>query len=97
MFTFRETSTKGEYLICPTNYETFPMNTKSGGSYGLAPARVLGVSPHEYFLYLMNKYPDDVEIRGKGRKYLTAYWKKGKGLTEFLRLLNHKAKEMEFK
>lgn len=89
-FIARKSADGKRFIICLKNYENFPMDTKEGGSYGLAPARVLGVKPHEYFLYLMQKYPNDVEVVGKGKKYLVAYWKAGSGLQSFLKLLNSK-------
>lgn len=89
-FTFRETTTPNEFIIVPKDYEAFPFNIKNGGSYSLAPARVLGLSPANYLRFLLNMFPDDVVVRGKGSLYMVAYWKKDKALYTFIRMLNAK-------
>lgn len=89
-FTFREVEegNPSRCIIIPLNYDTFPMNVKTGGSYAIAPARVLGLSWHQYLLFIMKSFPESVSVEGKGQLYPTPYWKKGKELYTFIDLLN---------
>lgn len=91
-FTYRETveNNPDRVVIVPHNYDTFPLNTREGGSYALAPARVLGLSYPDYLRFLRESFPEDVSIEGKGHKYPIAYWRKGKTFYVFLDLLNAK-------
>lgn len=89
-FTFRETEDFKKIVIIPKNYDKFPMNTKNGGSYAIAPARVLGYTFPDYLRFLTTMFPEDVEIVGKGKMYPTVYWRRGKVATAFLQLLNLK-------
>lgn len=89
-FTYRESSTPNEFMIVPKDYNTFPFNIKNGGSYNVAPARVLGLSYPNYLRFLLNMFPNDVIVRGKGSIYPIAYWKKDKTLFKFIELLNAK-------
>lgn len=89
-FTYRESTSPGEFVIVPKDYATFPFNTKAGGSYNLAPARVLGLSYPDYLRFLMTMFPNDVVVRGKRMIYATAYWKRDKMLHAFVKLLNNK-------
>ena len=89
-FTYQETSDPKKVIIVPDNYEVFPFNTKEGGSYALAPARVLGLSYPDYLRFLMTMFPNEIEIIGKGRAYPVVYWERNKTLYTFLQLLNAK-------
>lgn len=96
-FTITEASGRdGLYRIIPSDYDTFPMDTKAGGSYALAPARLLGIDYPSYIRYIATVFPDDVSIYGKGCIYLEDCWKKGAALSLWLDLLNHKM-ELAFK
>lgn len=91
-FTWRETE-EGNFARCiivPKDYDKFPFNTKHGGSYGVAPARVLGLSYATYLRFIRDMFPDVVSLEGKNSRYVTAYWKKGKELYTFVDLLNAK-------
>lgn len=90
-FTYRKTAPDLEserLIIVPLDYETFPFNTKKGGSYGIAPARVLGLDYPTYLRFIKQSFPSEVTIEGKGSAYPTAYWRKGKELFTFIDLLN---------
>ena len=76
--------------ISPKDYENFPFNTKTGGSYNVAPARVLGLSYPDYLRFLLIMFPDDVEIIGKNKLYPKVLWKRNKMMFQFIRLLNVK-------
>lgn len=80
----------GYYRIIPNDYETFPMNTKAGGSYALAPARLLGISYPDYIRYIATTFPNDVAIFGKNCVFLEDCWRKGASLSLWLDLLNNK-------
>lgn len=89
-FKIVEDITDGYYKIGIQDYEKFPMNTRTGGSYNLAPARVLGINYAEYLRFLLTMFPNDVKVIGKGKGYPYAIWRKGEALTNFVRLLNGK-------
>lgn len=89
-FTYQETTNPKIVTIVPNNYDDFPFNTKNGGSYAVAPARVLGFSYPDYLRFLMIMFPNDVEIVGKGKLFPIVYWKRDKTLYTFLQLLNAK-------
>lgn len=89
-FTYAETPDLSRCIIIPINYETFPLNTKNGGSYNVAPARVLGLDYVTYLRFIRNLFPDIVTLEGKEKKYVVPYWKKGKELFTFIDLLNNK-------
>lgn len=91
-FTYMETidNNPDRVLIMPADYDKFPFNTEHGGSYMLAPARVLGLSYAEYLRFIRASFPDDVSIEGKGKMIVQTYWRKGKTLYTFIDLLNAK-------
>ena len=91
-FTWREINDgdPSRCIIVPINYDIFPFNTKHGGSYGVAPGRVLGLSYATYLRFIRDMFPDIVTLEGKNKMYVTAYWKKGKELYTFVDLLNSK-------
>lgn len=89
-FTYRDSSHDNYFQVIPKDYEVFPMNTKAGGSYNVAPARLLGISYADYIRWLRTSYPDDILVEGKGHKYPVVLWKKGENLFKFIRLLNLK-------
>lgn len=91
-FTYREVSNDplGKVIIVPKDYDDFPMNTRLGGSYSLAPARVLGLSYAEYLRMLRASFPEDVTLVGRDGNYPVAQWRKGKSLYTFIDLLNLK-------
>lgn len=89
-FTYRESPDMTRCVIVPKNYDTFPFNTKEGGSYNLAPARVLGLTYVDYLRFIKAFFGDDVTVEGKGSYYPVAYWRKGKNLYTWLDLLNAK-------
>ena len=76
--------------ILPADYEIFPLNTKNGGSYALAPARVIGLDYITYLKFIRQMFPDEVSIEGRNSLYPIAYWRKGKELYTFIDLLNAK-------
>ena len=90
-FTYTETieGNPDRVLIVPKDYDTFPFNVENGGSYNLAPARVLGLSYPEYLRFIRQAFYDDVSIEGK-KGLPVAYWRKGKELYTFIDLLNAK-------
>ncbi len=90
-FNYQESnSSLTRLMIGPANYDTFPFNAKYGGSFHLAPCRVLGLSYADYLRFLRAAFPEDVEIEGKGTMYPVAYWRKGEALFAFIDLLNNK-------
>lgn len=91
-FTYRE-ETPNDFSRCvivPADYDNFPFNTQLGGSYALAPARVLGMTYVDYLRFILWAFPDDVVVEGKNSKYPIAYWKFGPNLQKWLELLNAK-------
>lgn len=91
-FTYRLV-TPGDFnrcIIVPKDYDTFPFNTRDGGSYAIAEARVCGLNYPDYLRFLKWAYPDDVIIEGKGKLYPVAYWKYGKPLKDWIEILNGK-------
>lgn len=76
--------------IIKPNYDIFPFDTKNGGSYNVAPARVLGLSYPTYLKFIRDMFPDDVTLEGKNSLYIVPYWRKGKELYTFVDLLNAK-------
>lgn len=83
-------SNPSKAIIVPTDYEKFPFDTREGGSYAVAPARVLGLSYPNYLRFLLTMFPDEVEIIGKNRLYPVVYWERGHILNLFLKVLNGK-------
>ena len=78
-------------IVVPKDYDTFPMNTKLGGSYALAPARVLGLDYPTYLRFLRDSFPEVVTLEGKGSLYVIPKWKRGcRELRVFINLLNDK-------
>lgn len=77
-------------IICPNDYDNFPFNIKEGGSFAVAPARVLGLTYAEYLRFVRDMFPNAVTLSGKNHLYVIAYWKKGKELYTFVDLLNKK-------
>ena len=88
-FEYREVS-DGYCLIVPKDYDSFPWDTSKGGSYALAPARVLGLDYPTYLRFVRDMFPNAVQLRGKNQKYVLAYWRKGAELSTFIKLLNNK-------
>ncbi len=91
-FTYRP-SKPGDYskcIIIPANYDTFPMNTKNGGSYNVAPARVLGLSYGTYIRWITNKFPLEITVSYDNHTYPVVYWKAGGALEYMIKLLNNK-------
>lgn len=77
--------------IVPKDYDNFPFNIKQGGSYSVAPARVLGLDYPTYLRFLRESFPDAVTLVGKGHKYVIPNWKVGcKEVSAFVKLLNDK-------
>lgn len=91
-FTYRETIDKNpdRVVIAPLDYEDFPFTIENGGSYNIAPARVLGLSYATYLRFIRQSFPEDVSIEGKNSLYPIAYWRKGRTLYTFIDLLNAK-------
>lgn len=91
-FTYRKlvNSNPLKYIIVPIDYDTFPMNLKKGGSYALAPARILGLDYVTYLKFLRDLFPNEVSLKGKGSLYVIPCWRKGKELFTFIDLLNNK-------
>jgi hypothetical protein len=92
-FTFRPISDEllAPCIVVPKDYDTFPMNVKQGGSYNVAPARVLGLDYPTYLRFLRDSFPDAVTLVGKGHKYAHPIWKRGsRELGVFIKLLNDK-------
>lgn len=80
-----------EYIIVPSNYDDFPWNTKNGGSYNLAPARLLGLSYVTYLKFIKTMFPNVVTISAeKGSIYPVAHWKAGPELSLWIKTLNAK-------
>ena len=77
-------------IIVPTDYDNFPMNTKTGGSYAVAPARVLGLDYATYLRFVRDSFPEVVTIEGKGHRYPIDIWRRGQELYKFVDLLNLK-------
>lgn len=77
------------YIIVPNSYEDFPFNCKEGGSYNVAPARVLGLKYSDYLRFVRDLFPEDVIIRGKEILPIP-YWRGGDVLNKFIELLNLK-------
>lgn len=77
-------------IIVPADYDNFPMNTREGGSYNLAPARVLGLDYATYLRFVRDSFPEVVTIEGKGHRYPVDYWRRGQELYKFVDLLNAK-------
>lgn len=75
-------------IIVPKDYDNFPMNIKKGGSYNVAPARVLGLDYPTYLRFLRDSFGDAVKIEGRNSLYVVPYWRKGPELHAFIRLLN---------
>lgn len=91
-FTWRP-ATPDDFMKCiivPNDYDTFPMNTKNGGSYNIAPARVFGISYATYLRFVRELFPDDVTIEGKGSEFPICYWKRGQKLYDWVKFLNSK-------
>jgi hypothetical protein len=90
-FVIREATSPSEFIIAP-NHDELPAEwtTNCSGSYGVAAARILGLSYPDYLRFLMQMFPKDVTIRGKGSLYPVDYWKKYKMMYTFVRLLNAK-------
>ena len=94
-FTYVESvEVPGRFLILPKDYDSFPFTTVCGGSYNIAPARVLGLSYPEYLRFVRDSYPDIVELRGKDCLYTRPYWKLSNELVAFIKLLNIKLQYM---
>lgn len=91
-FVLRESSIPGKYMIGPKDYDKLPtcFNTKNGGSFHVAQARILGLPYHKYLIFLRQSFPDSVEVLGKGSIYPVAYWKKDKNAKVMVDLLNSK-------
>lgn len=90
-FTWKETEVDNPFsrlMIVPLNYDTFPMNIKEGGSYNVAPARILGLSYAEYLRFAREMFPEIVTIEGKGEYFPRLYWKRGAELNLFIKLLD---------
>lgn len=77
------------YIIVPNSYEDFPFDTKEGGSYNVAPARVIGLKYSDYLRFVRDLFPEDVIIRGRDN-FPMPYWKGGDVLDKFIELLNLK-------
>lgn len=78
-------------MIVPKDYDNFPFNIKQGGSYNIAPARVLGLDYPTYLRFLRESFPEAVTLVGKGHKYVVPHWKIGcKEVSTFVKLLNDK-------
>lgn len=77
-------------IIVPLDYSNFPFNTKNGGSYHVAPARVLGLDYPTYLRFIKQSFPNNVTLEGKNELYVVPYWRKGKELYTFVDLLNNK-------
>lgn len=78
-------------IIVPKDYNTFPFNVKKGGSYNIAPARVLGLDYPTYLRFVRDSFPDAAQIVGKGHKYAHIQWKRAsKEMLTFIKLLNDK-------
>lgn len=78
-------------VICPASYDNFPFSTeKSGGSYHVAPARVLGLDYPTYLRFLRDAFGDEVKLEGRNSLYVTPIWRKGKTMYTFIDLLNNK-------
>lgn len=91
-FTVREASDEHPYkdIIVP-NYANIPFNVQTGGSYAVAPARVLGLDYVTYLRFVRDSFPGIVTIEGKGHKYPTVYWTRAsKEMLAFVKLLNNK-------
>ena len=90
-FKFRETVDRSpDRVIIVPNYDRSSFTVENGGSFAVAPARVLGLSYPEYLRFLRESFPEQVSIEGKGSYYPIAYWRKGKELYTFIDLLNAK-------
>lgn len=90
-FTWRETEVDNCFtrlIIVPLDYDAFPMNIKNGGSYNVAPARVLGLTYAEYLRFAREMFPEVVTIEGKGNYFPLLYWKRGAELNLFIKLLD---------
>lgn len=91
-FTFRPVK-PGDYskcIIVPYNYDKFPFNTENGGSYNIAPARVLGLSYGTYLRWMANQFPLEVTISYDNHTYPVIYWKGGAALQYMIKLLDNK-------
>ncbi len=82
-------SRDGKYIIVPADYDTFPFNTKNGGSYSVAPARILGLTYVEYLKFISSAFPEAVTIIG-GDGLPFPVWRRGKEIHSFIQLLNAK-------
>lgn len=88
---FTYTPTKDERcLIVPFDYENFPFSVEGGGSYNVAPARVLGLSYADYLRFLRDSFPEQVILEGKGGYYVKPFWKFSPEMIKFIDLLNVK-------
>jgi hypothetical protein len=91
-FTFRpiDNSPLSRCIICPADYDAFPLKTKTG-SYAVAPARVLGLDYPTYLRFIRDSFPEAVTLEGKDGLYVRALWKRGsRELLSFIDLLNIK-------
>ncbi len=91
-FTYR-LATPGDFrrcIIVPKDYDNFPFDTKNGGSYHIAQARICGLTYPDYLRFIKWAFPDDVVIEGKGSMYPTAYWKFNESLKKWIEVLNGK-------
>ena len=90
-FTYVESvDNRGKFLILPKDYDALPFDTVCGGSYAVAPARVLGLSYAEYLRFVRDSYPNIVELHGKDSLYIRALWSLSNELLDFIKLLNMK-------
>ena len=90
-FTYVESmENRGKFLILPKDYDKLPFDTVCGGSYAVAPARVLGLSYAEYLRFVRDSYPNIVELRGKNSLYIRPLWDLSNELLDFIKLLNMK-------
>lgn len=91
-FTFRPIN-PNDILSCtivPSDYDDFPMSVKDGGSYALAPSRVLGMDYPTYLRFIRDSFPEAVRIEGQDKKFPIDIWRRGQELYKFVEFLNLK-------
>lgn len=74
-------------------------NLKENSSAWYLPARILGISPAEYLLFVIENYkPDDISVLNKDSNDLIILfsWNEQKNMRKFKNYINKKAREVNF-
>lgn len=77
-------------IIVPKDYDNFPFSVDGGGSYNLAPARLIGLDYPTYLRFVRDLFPEIVTLEGKGKPYAYPVWCFSNELMQFIKFLNAK-------